>query len=279
MLLPALSVFLIFVILPIIEGLLLAFTNWDGFDKMDFVGLTNFVRFFSDGQARGAVFNTLFYGFFGTVLLNFVGLAYALILDSRIRARGILRTIIYLPAIISPLVIGYIWFLILSSENGLLVTLLQAMGQHGLFKDYLADPVSARFVIVLVHVWQYAGNNMIIYLAGLQNVPDELLEASRIDGASWGQQLLRVRLPLLMPSFKINIITNIIGAMSMFDIITSLTGGGPGHYTESLSIFIYRLSSSSRAGYTAAVSMIMFIIVLIPAGTIFRLMQKNETEK
>ena len=278
MLLPALSVFLVFVVLPIVLGLLLAFTNWDGFHRMEFVGLENFFAFFSDSQALGAVANTLFYGVLGTLLLNLFGLAYALILDEKIRGRGVLRTIIYLPAIISPLIIGYIWMLLLSSQNGLLVTIFEALHIRPLFKDLLADPFTARITIVVVHVWQYAGNNMIIYLAGLQSVPSELIEAGKIDGASWSQQLLRIRLPLLMPSFKINIITNIIGAMSMFDVIMSLTGGGPGHYTESLSIFIYRLSSSSRAGYTSAVSMIMFVIVLIPAALVFWVMQKHETE-
>ena len=120
---------------------------------------------------------------------------------------------------------------------------------------------------------------MIIYLAGLQNIPDDLTESAKIDGAGFARQLFSVKLPLLGPSFQINIVTNIIGAMSMFDVIMSLTNGGPGHYTESLSVFIYRLSTGSRAGYTSAVSLIMSVLVLIPAGSAFYLMQKMNVEK
>lgn len=278
MILPALSVFLLFVILPILEGAVLAFTNWDGFNKPEFTGLANFIHFFGDDQAYTAVRNTIFFGIGGTLLLNAAGLIYALILDSGLRLKGLLRTIVYLPAIISPLIIGYIWSIILSPENGTVLRILTALDMERFFKNFLADPKTALVVIVVVHAWQYIGGNMIIYLAGLQNVPEELTESARIDGAGFWKQLSAIRLPLLGPSFQINIVTNIIGAMSMFDVIMSLTNGGPGHYTESLSVFIYRLSASSRAGYTAAVSLIMFIIVLIPAGGSFWMMQKMNVE-
>ncbi len=278
MIFPALTVFLLFVIVPIGEGMVLAFTDWDGYHTPAFVGLDNFLRFFSDDQALTAVKNTLLFGMGGTLLLNAAGLAYALVLDSNLRMKGLIRTIVYLPAIISPLIIGYIWSIILSSENGVLLECMKMLGLEAFFRDLLADPSSALCVIIVVHVWQYLGGNMIIYLAGLQNIPGDLLESARMDGAGGGKQILRIKLPLLGPSFQINIVTNIIGAMSMFDVIMSLTNGGPGHYTESLSVYIYRLSASSQAGYTAAVSMIMFIIVLIPAGTAFWMMRKMNVE-
>lgn len=279
MILPALCVFLLFVIFPILEGAVLAFTNWDGFSRPAFVGMDNFIRFRKDDQAFTAVKNTVFFGIGGTLLLNAAGLAAALILDSGLRLKGMLRTIVYLPAIISPLIIGYIWSIILSAENGTLLKMMTAMGIGHFYKNLLADPRSALAVIVAVHAWQYAGGNMIIYLAGLQNVPDELIESAKMDGAGYLRQQIFVRLPLLGPSFQINIVTNIIGAMSMFDVIMSLTNGGPGHYTESLSVFIYRLSATGRAGYTSAVSLIMFILVLIPAGGAFWLMQRMNVEK
>ena len=278
MILPALIVFLLFVIVPIVEGMVLAFTDWDGYHVPAFVGIENFMRFFSDDQALTAVKNTLLFGAGGTFLLNASGLAYALILDSNIRLKGLVRTIVYLPAIISPLIIGYIWSIILSSENGFLLECMKMLGLETFFRDLLADPSSALCVIIVVHVWQYLGGNMIIYLAGLQNIPGDLLESARMDGAGGAKQILYIKLPLLGPSFQINIVTNIIGAMSMFDVIMSLTNGGPGHYTESLSVYIYRLSASSQAGYTAAVSMMMFFIVLIPAAAAFGMMRKMNVE-
>lgn len=278
MILPALSVFLLFVIVPIGEGMVLAFTDWDGYHAPAFTGMDNFLRFFSDDQALTAVKNTLLFGAGGTLLLNLAGLLYALILDSGLRMKGLIRTIVYLPAIISPLIIGYIWSIILSSEKGVLLEWMTIIGAEDAFRDLLADPASALCVIIVVHVWQYLGGNMIIYLAGLQNIPGDLLESAKMDGAGGVKQIFSIKLPLLGPSFQINIVTNIIGAMSMFDVIMSLTNGGPGHYTESLSVYIYRLSASSQAGYTAAVSMLMFIIVLIPAGAAFWMMRKMDVE-
>lgn len=278
MLFPAFIVFLAFVIIPIFQGMALAFTDWDGYNPIKFIWFENFVRLFSDDQAHNALKNTVICGVFGTLLLNLLGLAYALVLDSKIRLKGLLRTIVYLPAIISPLIIGYIWLIILSSEKGMIISALQALGFENSYHDWLADPQAAIWIVILVHAWQYLGGNMIIYLAGLQNIPVELFESARIDGAGYLQELGHIKLPLLIPSFRINIITNIIGAMSMFDVIMSLTGGGPGHYTESLSIFIYRLSTSNQAGYTSAAAMVMFIIILIPAALAYRIMSKADVE-
>ena len=130
---------------------------------------------------------------------------------------------------------------------------------------------TALMVLVLVNVWQFAGMTMIIYLAGLQSISSDVLEAALIDGASRGQRFMRVTLPLLMPSIRINVVTNIIGSLSVFDIIMSLTEGGPGYSTESLSIYIMRMCYGSRTGYSTAVAMILFVIILIPVLISMRL--------
>ena len=276
MIAPALILFFLFFLFPMIQGMFFAFTNWDGFNDFQFIGLKNFREFFTDERALVSVRNTVFFGFWGTILLNFLGFLYAILLDTQIKLKGLIRTIVYLPAIISPLIMGYIWFMILSSENGALLGILKLMGAERFFHDWLAEPNQAVVVIIIIQVWQFVGGDMIIYLAGLQNIPLELEEASRIDGAGWAKILWFIKLPLLAPSIRINIVTNIIGSMSIFDSIMALTGGGPGYATESLSITIFRMSGTNRAGYTSAVAMIMFIIILIPAALSFKAMKKKE---
>ena len=189
-----------------------------------------------------------------------------------------IRTIVYLPAIISPLIIGYIWSIILSSENGVLLECMKMLGLEAFFRDLLADPSSALCVIIVVHVWQYLGGNMIIYLAGLQNIPGDLLESARMDGAGGGKQILRIKLPLLGPLLSdqyrdqhhrrhVHVRCDHVpyqwGTRALYGV------------SERIYLSPERLQPG---GYTAAVSMIMFIIVLIPAGTAFWMMRKMNVE-
>lgn len=278
MILPALILFIVFFLIPILQGLVLSFTNWDGFSEIKYVGLENFKTFFSDERAINAVINTLIFGVSGTVLFNIFGLLYALLLDTNLKINGVVRTLVYIPNIISPLIMGYIWMLILSSENGVLLATSEALNLPWLFHDWLAEPKSAIVVIILINLWQGIGGNMMIYLAGLQNISAEVHEAAIIDGSNYLQELLYIKIPLLGPSIRINLVTNIIGCMSIFDIIMSLTGGGPGFYTESLSLFIYKQSTSGNAGYSAAVAIILFLIILVPVTISFIATKRMEVD-
>lgn len=269
MILPAVLLFSVFFLFPILQGILLSLTNWNGFGRMDFVGLKNFIAFFSDDRALNAMKNTLIFGVCGAVLLNLFGLVYALILDSGLKANGVVRTLVYLPNIISPLIMGYIWVLILSSEGGVLKTTLEALNLPFLYHDWLADPRAAIVVILVINLWQGVGGDMMIYTAGLQTISETVHEAALVDGAGYFRELFRVKLPLLGPSLRVNIITNLIGCMSIFDVIMSLTGGGPGFFTESLSVFIYRQSTSGNAGYSSAVAVLLFVAILLPVTVSF----------
>lgn len=131
-------------------------------------------------------------------------------------------------------------------------------------------------VLIFVNVWQYAGMTMIIYLAGLKSISGDIREAAVMDGANAWQRFTRVTLPLLMPSIRINVVTNIIGSLSVFDIIMALTEGGPGYSTESLSIYIMRMCYGSRTGYSTAVAMILFLIILLPVLISLRLTREKE---
>ena len=192
-------------------------------------------------------------------------------MNSDFRGKSIARVIIYLPAIISPLIMGYIWYFLLQPGRGYLAYAFAQLGLSGLIGNWMGKYSVTLLVLILVNVWQFSGMTMIIYLAGLQSIPSEYVEAATIDGAGRWQRFSRITLPLLMPAIRINVVTNIIGSLSVFDIIMALTQGGPGYSTESLSIYIMRMCYGSRTGYSTAVAMILFFIILIPVLISMRL--------
>lgn len=274
--LPALILFGVFFVYPLLKGIGMSMTNWDGMGEAKFVGLKNFVDFFSDERAMHDIKTTLIFAIGSAVLLNLVGLGYAFLMNSKFRGKSIARVIIYLPAIISPLIMGYIWYFLLQPGRGFLYHAFSQLGLPDPIGNWMSSYPSALAGLVLVNVWQFAGMTMIIYLAGLQSISSDVLEAALIDGASPWQRFAHVTLPLLMPAIRINVVTNIIGSLSVFDVIMSLTEGGPGYSTESLSIYIMRMCYGSRTGYSTAVAMILFLIILIPVLISMRLTRAKD---
>lgn len=271
MALPAFVMFTVFFIYPLTKGIGMSLTDWSGYGQARFVGFTNFVNFFHDPRALSDIRTTVLFALGSAPLLNVVGLIYALLMNSKFRGKSFARACIYMPAIISPLIMGYIWYLLLQPDRGVLHQLLSQGASLSLLGNWMSDYRSQMIVLILANVWQYAGMTMIIYLAGLQNISRELYEAAQIDGASKWQAFWNLTLPLLGPSIRINVVTNIIGSLSVFDIVMALTGGGPGYQTETLSIYIMRMCYGSKTGYSTAVAVIMFLIVLLPVVIALRL--------
>ena len=274
--LPALLLFCTFFVYPLLMGIGMSLTDWDGMGKASFVGLNNFFTFFLDQRAMGDIRTTLIFAVGSAALLNVVGLCYALLMEKPFRGHGIVRVIVYLPAIISPLIMGYIWYFLLQPGRGFLYHAVEQLNISVPLGNWMGQYASTMTVLILVNVWQFAGMTMIIYLAGLHSIPNDLIEAARIDGASSLQRFSQVTLPLLMPAIRINIVTNIIGSLSVFDIIMALTEGGPGYATESLSIYIMRMCYGSRTGYSTAVAIILFFIILTPVLISMRLTRAKE---
>lgn len=268
---PAILLFILFFIYPLSYGIGLSFTDWDGLsDTKNFVGIQNFIDFFKDARAIGDINNTLLFGLVSPLLLNVFGFLLALLLDREIKGKNFARTLIYLPAIISPLIMGYVWLMILRPDSGFLFNVLQALNLDNLYSNWLVDPHKAMWAIIIVNLWQFIGYPMIIFLAGLQSIPSEMYEAAKIDGATPLQTVRYITIPQLMPAIQINIITNIINSLSVFEIIVALTNGGPGYYTEPLSLYIYRNAFAGLTGYSTSVAMILFVIILIPVGIAFK---------
>lgn len=273
---PAFLLFTVFFLYPLVKGLGMSLTNWDGIGQAKFIGLKNFRSFFSDKRAMSDIRTTLLFALGSAPLLNIVGLGYALLMNGSFRGKSAARMFIYMPAIISPLIMGYIWYLLLQPGRGFLFHLLEREGKGDWFGNWLGSYGTAMLVLVLVNVWQYAGMTMVIYLAGLQSIPSELYEAGKMDGASGAAAFRYITIPLLGPSIRINVITNIIGSLSVFDVVMSLTGGGPGYQTETLSIYIMRMCYGSKTGYSTAVAVIMFFIILLPVLAALKLTSEKE---
>lgn len=273
---PAFLLFALFFLYPLSQGIWMSLTDWDGISRANFIGVQNFIDFFNDERAISDIRNTLIFALGSAPLLNIVGLAYALLMNVKFKGKSIARAMIYLPAIISPLIMGYIWYMLLQPNRGFVFHALELIGKTSWLGNWLGDYTACMVVLVCVNVWQYAGMTMVIYLAGLQNIPEELYESAKIDGASCWNSFRYVTLPMLLPSIRINVVTNIIGSLAVFDIVMALTEGGPGYATETLSIYIMRMCYGSKTGYSTAVAIIMFFIILVPVMISMYLTREKE---
>ena len=245
-----------------LTGGFFAFTNWTGLGDWEFIGLDNFVRIFNDPQLLGAVWNTLFLAFASVILTNVIGLLFALAINRTLKTRYILRTLLFMPVVLSPLAVAYVWKFIFQF-NGPLNGLFGALGLEEFQKVWLADPTWSIWAILITVVWQQTGFTMVIYLAGLASVPVEVEEAAALDGAGiWGR-FWNVTVPAIRPSIAIATTLGIIQGLRIFDQILALTGGGPAGATETLATEIYKQAFSlGQFGFGSALALVLTVIIL-----------------
>lgn len=275
---PAIVLFLVFVIYPFLHGIRISFTNWNGYSQtMKFVGIDNYVRLFQDANVRTALVNTLVYGIASTIIQNVLGLAYALFLNTRFKGRSIVRTVIYMPVMIAPLIMGYIMYFLLQYDGGALNDIIMMLGHEPV--DLLANSGAAIAIIIIVNSLQFVGVSMVIYLAGLQNVPGMYYEAAMLDGADAWQRLKHITLPLLMPAISSSTILNLIGGLKLFDLVMALTSGGPGFTTHSLSTLVTnQYFSAQSAGYASAVGIFAFLLIMAVSNVVMKFFDKREVD-
>lgn len=275
---PAIVLFLVFVIYPFLHGIRISFTNWNGYSQtMKFVGIDNYVRLFQDANVRTALVNTLIYGIASTIIQNVLGLAYALFLNTKFKGRSIVRTVIYMPVMIAPLIMGYIMYFLFQYDGGALNDIIMLFGHEPV--DLLANSGAAIAIIVLVNSLQFVGVSMVIYLAGLQNIPSMYYEAAMLDGASSWQRFKHITLPLLMPAISSSTILNLIGGLKLFDLVMALTSGGPGFTTHSLSTLVTnQYFSAQSAGYASAIGIFAFLLIMIVSNVVMKFFDKREVD-
>ncbi len=261
--LPLLIIFCITVIIPFFVGIKYSFYRWDGLslNPKVFVGLDNYKKIFSDGRFLSTVSHTVVFTVIAVIVINVLGLIFALIVTTKLKVRNVLRTMVFAPYLIGGLILGYIWKFILGDA---FTTIGNLIGFDNVFFNWLLDPKFALYGMILVSTWQMAGYIMIIYITGIQAIPEDVLEAASIDGSNYWQKLFKVKFPLLMPSFTISIFMTLSNCFKIFDVNFSLTGGGPSNATEMFAMNIYNeIYSLNNFGYGQAKAIVFFLIVAV----------------
>ena len=273
---PAMIILVVFFFIPTLFNFFYAFTDWSSFkSEINFVGFDNFVSLFTNGVLVDDLRITLVYAVLAALFQNVFGLVLALVLERDTRINRIARVAFFVPVIMSALAVGYIFQALLKPEGGLNDILSFVTGQD-VSVPWLGNPDSAIVVVALVHGWKWMGLAMLIYLAGLKTISEDVLEAARLDGASWWQTFRRIRFPLLAPAVTFNVATSLLGSMNGFDIVQATTQGGPGGSTELLNIFIFRTFGQGLFAQATTMSLILFLMVTILAFPIIRFLRKRE---
>ncbi|MEY9858837.1 multiple sugar transport system permease protein [Catenulispora sp. GAS73] len=272
MTLPVL-LFVLFVLLPVVMAAVLSFTDYDVISSMNWVGFKNYTDLIHDPFFTKALENTVLYTLMYVPLGIVVALATALLLNRRVRAAKYFRVLFYVPVISSTVATASIWYWMLNPQHGLINVILGKLGVNG--PAWLYDSNWAMPAIVLMSVWAGFGTNMVIYLAGLQNIPKELIESARTEGANSWQVFRHVTLPALTKTTMLVTTLLIIGAFQVFDQAYVLTKGGPGNSTVTLVYYIYdRGFGALKMGYASAISFVLFAIILAVSLVNARLVNK-----
>ncbi len=263
---PAFILFTAWVIIPTISSVYYSFTSWDGISEdIKFIGLANYREIFTSARFGNALKNTAILTVFISVLENAVALAFALMVDNVRWGKNFFRSAFYIPVLISGIVSGFIWKIMYNYNFGTFNSLLQSVGLEQFKQDWLGNTSLTLLMIGLVMIWKGAGYYMIIYLASLQSVPTELIEAAEIDGANAWQRFKSITIPLISGAFTINFTLSLIKGLKVFDEINVMTDGGPGFTSETLVYLLYKVGfNEGRQGFGTAVGiMLLFIIILL----------------
>ncbi|MBC7960025.1 MAG: sugar ABC transporter permease [Vallitaleaceae bacterium] len=264
-LLPAMCIYVFVVVVPAIYSLFLSLFKWNGIGSnvKKFVGIDNYVHLiFEDSTFKTALMNNTIWTVLSLVLTTFVALSFAMILNKQFKFRVIYRGVFYFPYILSGIVVALMWSWIYHPLFGFLNKFLDFVHLEGLKIGWLSNPHIALYSVFAAALWQYVGAPMVIFLAGLQSIPNELYEASSVDGATKWKTFFTITIPMLKETFVIVIATTLIGSMKVFDIIYAMTGGGPAQSTQTMASLMYaQMIKYSNVGLATAISWILVIVV------------------
>lgn len=277
-LVPALIFFINVVIVPFIIGTVYSFTDWDGFSfaGSKFVGFKYYAEAVTDGQFLTSLLLTFKYSIILVVLVDLIGFMLALIVTRKARTSTVLRGIFFMPTLIGGLILGFIWQFIFTK---LFVQLGTSLNMKGVFFNWLTKPDTAFLSLIIVAIWQMSGYVMIIYIAGLQSIPGDVIEAAEIDGAGPFQRLRKIIVPLMMPSFTVSLFIVLSTSFKQYDTNLSLTNGGPYNTTQLVAMNIYQTAfNHNKYVLSQAKSMIFFLIIMVITVIQVRLTSRKEVE-
>ncbi|MHA3979048.1 carbohydrate ABC transporter permease [Halovulum sp. GXIMD14794] len=264
--LPALAVIGAFFVYPILLSVQMSFTDFTGVGQAEWVGGKNYDRFISRDRYLNSVWVTVKFTFLVVTIQTLAGLIFAVLLHRMPEIRNFCRSALFTPAMMSFVIVGYVWQFIYAPYSGGLNAVLTAVGLEHLARGWLGDPATALYAVAFTHVWMFTGYTTAIFLVGFANIPREIEEAGRLDGASSWQRFRWLELPLLAPSFTVNIILSTVGTLKTFELPFIMTRGGPDRATNTLSLeIVNNLFGSYKFGFASALSVIMLIIVVVVA--------------
>lgn len=278
---PALVVFGLFVVWPVVKAVQYSLYSWKGYGPLvDFVGLGNFGYVLTNQVFTDALVHNLIIMVASIVLQLPLGLAIALLLNRRLRGQGLLRTIVFVPYVLSEVIAGVIWRQLLTANYGLIDTVLTSVGLPTPTQGFLGEPSYALGAVMVVLTWKYLGLAVVLFLAGLQGVPEELTEAAQLDGASWWQTQRRITIPLLGPTIRTWAFLSMIGSIQVFDMVWILTKGGPAEATNTMATFLYAWGvERNLIGIASAASVVLFVVALVFALTYQRFILGRDVER
>ncbi|CAH1221240.1 Melibiose/raffinose/stachyose import permease protein MelD [Paenibacillus allorhizoplanae] len=264
-LLPISIMIVTFMLVPVFQTMYYSFTNWDGLGEYRFIGFRNYQRIFSDASFVRTMYRTLWMGVAIALLTNAIGMLLALAVNQAFKTKNVMRTLFYFPKLL-PIVLGaYVWGYILDTNNGLMNKILSSLMGKPIKVLWVDSPDFVAYTIILVAVWQLTGPIMIVYLAALQFVPNEIKEAAIMDGASPSRKFFSIILPMIAPGITVNTLIGLASGLKLFDLPFALTGGGPARASETLAIRIYRNAFQSldlAYGMAAACVLVIFVLAI-----------------
>jgi ABC-type sugar transport system permease subunit len=270
-LLPALALFAVFVVYPIVYNVQASTLDWDGVNVATFIGFDNYARLFQDPTFLITLRNSAYWIPLTIVPQALIGFLLALALNRGIFASTAYRAIFFIPAILSPIVVGIVWQRIMDPFNGVFSEVGRATGLPGLGGNLLADPQTAIFAVIAVNVWMWTGFSMLFYLSGLQLIDSSVLEAAKIDGASGFQTTARITFPLLKSTHLSLLLLGIIGSLKTFELVYVLTQGGPAHASEMLPTYAFQQAFQLQSvGYASTISVVLIVIAVASSLSLVR---------
>lgn len=265
---PTVGLFLGFAALPVLVVALTSLTSWTGYDlsEASWLGIGNYSDLTGDEIFWRAFRNTVVFAVMTTLLLNAVGFLLALLVNTKVRGSGLLKAVVFLPVLMSPVIVGLMWSNLLGGVGGGVNVVLMGLGLTDAPIFFLGDPTWALWAIIAATVWQFAGYDMLLYYAGLQAVPKSLIEAATLDGARFRQVQRFVVLPALLPVVSVVVLLNVIGGLRIFDVVYVMTRGGPNRATEVLATYMYEQGFGlNRMGTASALAVIIVALAVVAA--------------
>lgn len=279
--LPALVLYILFMINPILQAFYLSLQKWNGVnsEKLVFVGLNNFYDIFSDSTFWGSFKNLLYFMFLQIAIQIPVGLILGYILSIGLKGTRFFKAAFFIPIILSATSISLMWRFILYPDSGLLDVMLKKIGGEGLIHSWLADPKTAIFTLILISCWQGVGVVMILFLSGIISIPESIFESADLDGANAMTKLISLTIPMIWEVMKINIVLLMIGSIKVFDIVYIMTSGGPNNLTDvPATLMLKQAFENSKYGTSSAIAVIIFVFAFVITTVTNKIMHRETIE-